>query len=66
VSKIALDRYNHYYGFIDNSRTKLFFHSFDNPELDYPNLLNREVLFDIVTDTVTKHNKAVNMHLISI
>lgn len=66
VSKIALDRYKHYYGFINTSGLKLFFHSSDNSELDFSDLLNKEVLFDIITDTVTKRNKAVNIHLISI
>lgn len=66
VSKVALDRYKHYYGFIANSGSTLFFHSNDNPELDYSNLLNKDVLFDIKIDAVTKRNKAINVRLVNI
>ena len=63
VSKIALDKYKRYYGFITNSGSTLFFHSNDNPELDYSSLLRKDVLFDITTDTVTKRKKAINVRL---
>ena len=66
VSKIALDKYKHYYGFITNSGATLFFHSKDNPELDYPNLFNKDVLFDVTIDTVTKRDKAINVRLANV
>ena len=49
-----------------NSGATLFFHSKDNPELDYPNLFNKDVLFDVTIDTVTKRDKAINVRLANV
>jgi len=65
VKKIALDRYKHYYGFIANNCSNLFFHSSDNPKLDFTSILDEEVLFDVVTDEVTNYKKAINVRLVS-
>lgn len=66
VCKISLDKYKHYYGYIVSSNGRFFFHSSDNGGLDYSNLLNKDVLFDITTDAVTKRKKAINIQLVNL
>lgn len=66
VCKISLDKYKHYYGYIVSSNGMFFFHSSDNNGLNYSNLLNKDVLFDITTDAVTRREKAINIQLVNL
>lgn len=65
VKTVGIDRNSLRYGFIDNGKQRFFFHSKENPGLDFSNLYGKEVLFDIVYDQKFEQDKAINVHLLS-
>lgn len=65
VIKVSRDRYNHYYGFISRVPSGIFFHSGDNPTLDYEKLLSQNVLYDIMKDEVSGKEKAINVRIVT-
>lgn len=59
VIKIRVDRNGFYYGFITRLPQDVFFHEKDNPDLSFDDLVDKEVLYSIVTDDISRNEKAV-------
>lgn len=64
VIKISRDRYNHYYGFISKQPGNIFFHSADNKAIDFSDLLNKDVIYEIEHDEISRREKAVNIQIV--
>jgi len=63
VLKVGLDKHNRFFGFISKYPDNIFFHQNDNPGLDYKNLINMDVLYNPIIDSVTGNEKAIRISL---
>ena len=64
VIKISIDRHKHYYGFISKQPNNIFFHSADNRDIDFPNMLNKDVVYEIEKDPVNNMERAINIQIV--
>lgn len=64
VIKLAVDRHGYYYGFITRKTDNIFFHSKDNPQLDFTNLYGRDVLYTATSDRRKNEEKAIAVTVI--
>lgn len=64
VIKVAVDKYGHYYGFISKPPQNVFFHSKDNKDVDFVNLIDKNVLYETTEDQVFGNGKAINIKVI--
>lgn len=65
VIKISRDKYHHFYGFISKQPNNIFFHSADNKDIDFADLLNKDVIYDIEQDEISGREKAINIQIIN-
>lgn len=64
VLKVKKDKNGQFYGYISRDPVQIFFHSKDNPSLDFQNILGREVLYIPVTSDQTGSEKAYGVELV--
>lgn len=64
VIKISRDKYCHFYGFISKEPNNIFFHSADNRDIDFAELLNKDVIYDIGYNEKNGREKAINIQII--
>ncbi len=64
VIKISRDKYHHFYGFISKQPNNIFFHSADNKEIDFTDLLNKDVVYELEHDEVSGRERAINIEII--
>ncbi len=64
VIKISRDKYHHFYGFISKQPNNIFFHSADNKEIDFSDLLNKDVVYELEHDEISGRERAVNIEII--
>lgn len=65
VIRISRDKYHHFYGFISRQPNNIFFHSADNKNLDFSDLLKKDVIYEIEYDNITGKEKAINIQKIN-
>lgn len=65
VFSIKQDRAGRYYGFIQAFPDNMFFHSEDNPQIDFTRILGKTVTYQKTTNPVNGKPKAKNVYVIS-
>ncbi len=63
VVKISYDRFGLKYGFISRSPDDIFFHSSQNMQIDFSEILNKDVLYEVIEDARGREN-AVKIQVI--
>lgn len=58
------DRAGRYYGFIIATPDNVFFHSEDNPRIDFSRIVGKTVTYTITTNPINGKLKAINVHVI--
>lgn len=61
VLNVNLDKYNTWYGFIEHKPNNIFFHEFDNPDMDR-SFVGKKVTFKIVNDG--NKERAINVQIL--
>ena len=64
VIKISIDKHNRRYGFISKQPNNIFFHSADNKDIDFSDLLNKDVIYYIEKDKINNKEKAVKIQIL--
>lgn len=65
VFSVKQDRAGRYYGFIQASPDNMFFHSDDNPQIDFTRILGKTVTYQKSTNSINGKPKAKNVYVIS-
>ena len=65
VFSIKQDRAGRYYGFIQAYPDNMFFHSEDNPQIDFTRILGKTVTYQKSTNSINGKPKAKNVYVVA-